>query len=214
MDTGLEMASTFTVSAKYDARPLRGASIYITFYDGSANFFFERTSADGTVDVKDLRPGKYVLDVQWLGIHAASEHFEVRAIEPKQTKSRLEYVWGQQPLTVQQVAGKVVDLRPRPGDDLAGALTNPMEVPMNGVRLRLLEAITGTTAYTELTDEHGDFGFKALQNGTYVLHVEGADTPNEGSSDVLIQVTPDAKRDSLKFGRTGMCGDYYFQLRQ
>src|SRR6267142_636674 len=58
---GLEVHRDFTVHITYAGKPLPGVTVHISSLFGSyQEVFRERTTTDGTVRIRNLRPGKYV----------------------------------------------------------------------------------------------------------------------------------------------------------
>ena len=110
-----------------------------------------------------------------------------------------------------QPAGRLID--GSPGETwllVLQNIRNHIVEPIREAKLKVQNAISGAT-YDTVSDYDGNFSFGPLPNGTYVLHIEGGDTPSGRvyvSSDELIQVSRSARYNSLLFTRPmgGGCG--------
>jgi hypothetical protein len=211
---GLEVHRNFSVLIEYEGKPLPGVVVYATpLFETSHEVIQGTTTTDGTLRLKNLRPGNYFLGTKWLGVSAGSQQIEVRARETIHATSRLEYSWGEAPILLRRVAGKVIDIRPRPIADSLQNMVKPLEVPLSGALVELRHPTNGT-AYSTVTDDHGEFAFEEALNGTYVVHIESGTNPIFARADFLVQVTPTAARESLHVGRSSICGGYYLQLQR
>jgi hypothetical protein len=213
LEHGLEVRSDLIVLITYAGTPLAKATVQITkLYGSDPDVFWGSTATDGTVHINGLRPGNYMLDARWLGISMAHEQIEVLATETNLAKSTLEYEWGKSSIAVRVPAGKVMDTRSRPDADPLEDMLNPVEVPMDSVRLELRHPTNGT-AYSTVSDERGEFAFDGVSTGNYVLHIQGG--KNYSDSDFVVQVTPTAARDSLHLRKSvmGCGGDGFYIVR-
>jgi hypothetical protein len=163
------------------------------------------------VRFRDLRPGKYTIEVGHLGVSAAYDQIEIRTRVSSGAKSRLDYRWGEAPTAVQRVSGKLIDIR-RQGADIIERLTSaPVETPIRSALIQLRHPNNGSV-YTDESDEHGEFGVVGVPNGIYVMHVRGGVTPGD-SANFLVQVTPAATKESLQLFRGELCGGTAIQLQ-
>lgn len=169
------MRRDFVVSVRQENRPIAGVAIelYTSDQNGEATLLLSgKSKADGTFVVAHLRPGDYWLGVTFLGVRAAgSDCFYVPNRPSRKAKQALTYSWGDNPLVVSQLAGRLVERQPPRTDN------NPASMPITKARLTLRNA-TGGPAYTTMSKEDGGFAFDSVPSGTYVLEVEYENEPN------------------------------------
>jgi hypothetical protein len=192
------------VAVQFEGKPMPGAQVAIFSSNTVRPIASAITARDGTVRFRNLRPGKYYLNVDHLGISAAFDQIEVRDRVSAQAKARLDYRWGEWPAAVRQVSGNVMDIQ-RQGTTVFERLKNPpLEIPIAGAQIQLRHPTNGSV-YAGASDENGEFALDGVPTGIYAAHVWGGVSAND-SVKFLVQVIPTATRDSLQIIRTDMCG--------
>jgi len=206
-----EVARSFSVAVQFEGKPLAAANVSILSFDTIRSVSSATTARNGTVRFRDLRPGKYYVEVHHLGIPAAFDQIEIRARVSAQAKSTLDYRWGDALTTVRQISGKIMDIR-RQGATLVEQFTNPpLEIPIRGAQIQLRHPTDGSV-YSDASDEQGEFALAGVPNGIYVMHVRDGVTPDD-SANFLVRVTPTATTDSVQLIRGDLCGGPVLQLR-
>lgn len=202
----LEMRTNLVVSVTHDKKPLGGVTIdvYRSDQNGeSALLLSGKSKADGTFVVADLRPGGYWLGVTLLGVQAAGpDCFQVTKRPPKKAKRALTYSWGDNPLVVSQLAGKLTERQPGTGGTPAWNHEHLVSLPIPRARLTLRNATSGAS-YTTTSTEDGGFAFDSVPSGIYVLQVEYENEPNTDPrrDHVVVEISPKAGGTSISFTR-------------
>jgi len=205
---GTEMRDSFVVTIQHADRPLLGAKVEITSgVNGAyAQRFSGTTDQHGKVYIAGLPKGEYWLKASLLGIDAAYQCFHVAKSPTRKAKRDLKFDWGDWAPSTRQIAGKLVYCEPAKdkGPVLSFLCTS---VPVMGTKFTLQHPVTGAT-YAATSDEKRSFTFKDVPSGTYVLHAEGGRTPDRAydSTDVLINLNPDARNDALLLTKREPCG--------
>jgi hypothetical protein len=116
MDRGDELRRSFTVKVTHQGKPLPRVSVQITGNSEGANpqTLSELTSGNGTAHFENLPPGNYWIKADLLGIGAAHECFHIKSSARKAKKDR-RYDWGDEPVSVAQAVGRLVDSQPGKG---------------------------------------------------------------------------------------------------
>jgi hypothetical protein len=205
-----EVAPDLTVTVQFEGKPLAGASVDL--YGGPDvlgrpdSKLKKATATDGT-QFKDLKPGRYSVLINHLGIWASGTlYIEVVPRPTAGAKSKLEYRWGEKPMDIRQVAGRVTNSDPRANvlrqiQSFFGA-----EFPVVGANVELRHPSNGKS-YKTKTDNRGAFALGGIPSGTYVLQLTGA--PSSGGN-FMVRLTPAAGKGSLHIGSTaGLCGAGY-----
>lgn len=215
LDRGHEMRSTFWVKVTHRDKPLAGVSVLVRgTRDVPKDVFTGSTESAGIVEVANLKPGDYWLEVEKLGVYAAYYCFHVRERPTKKAASRSVHSWGNLAPATRQVVGKVVDHQLGTGGTPLWNLTHPIEVPISDAALDLHNAVSGTV-HPGRTDSQGQFVFRDVPEGTYVMRVSGGMAGDHGfeSGGVLLRVSAKADGDSLLItNREGPCGGLSLKL--
>ena len=131
----------------------------------------------------------------------------------------MTYDWGDMAPATHQMAGRLIDNQPGQGGSPIWNLLHRVDVPIRDARQKLQDPLT-SVIYTTVSDSDGQFSFSGIPNGIYVLHIEAGTAPGEReyqSTDLLIRLTDNAKRDTLLLARQegggGSCGDTSLELR-
>jgi len=208
-----EVGRSFTVAIRFENKPLAGATVEIFAHDTAQQRYSATTGRDGTARVSNLRPGKYNLETRHLGIQAGFDQIEVRARQSSQAKARMQYLWGQQPTLVRQIAGTIRDGQPGPGaTPFLRLIAKPVFVPLGGAQLEVHHPTSGNV-YTDTSNDQGEFAVTVVPEGTYVLQVRGGTNPNYEPANFLVKVTPAAKAESLQLTRGEICGSSVLHLQ-
>ena len=185
--------------------------------ENGTEVFSGETSMDGTVSIS-LPVGEYWLEANLLGISAAYHCFHIKEQSSRKARRNLAYDWGDEAPATQRIAGKLVDSQPGSGGNPLWNILHRVDVPISGASLRLQNPTTGSV-YTTTSSSDGQFTFDPIPNGTYVLHIEGGVAGDRGfdSTDLLIALAPDARRNSLlltrRDGSAGSCGGTSLELQ-
>lgn len=185
------MRTDFVVSVTHAKKPLGGVTIdvYASDQNGESTLLLSgKSKADGTFVVADLRPGDYWLGVTLLGVRAAgSDCFYVTNRPSRKAKRVLQYSWGNSPLVVPQLAGKLMERQPPRTHD------NPASLPIARARLSLRNATSGSS-YVTTSMEDGGFAFDAVPSGIYVLEVQYENMPNNDlrPDHIVIEINPNS----------------------
>jgi len=197
------MRTNFVISVTHEKKPLGGVTIdvYTSDQNGeSALLLSGNSKADGTFVVADLRPGGYWLGVTLLGVRAGSDCFQVTNRPSRRAKRALTYSWGDSPLVVSQLAGKLTE----PGRGGTPALNQEhlVSLPIPRARLTLRNA-TSAASYTTTSTEDGGFAFDSVPSGIYVLEVEYENEPNNDPrpDHVVIKINHNANGASITLTR-------------
>ncbi len=217
---GFEARPEFVVMVTHDGKPLEGVTIKVSaFGDGKATeHFFAKTSHDGTAQVVGLRPGNYWLFSDLLGISAGGGCFHVNVHPSMRAKRKLKYDWGDLSPAARQIAGRLTDSQPGQGESPIMNLFHRVDVPIPGAQMKLQDPLTGKV-FVSLSDDNGNFAFKSVPEGIYVLHIDsGTVVKNRDydSADILIRMSGDAKSSSLLLKNSeawgGSCGGIRMEL--
>jgi len=211
IDRGIEVQRNFTVAVKHEGKPLAGVRFEIRAFSGERVIASAETGSDGKATIANLPPGDYWLRADLLGIGAAYHCFHVAHHSSSAAKRRLKYAWGESALSMGRVEGKLVDVERGSGGTSLWNLVHPVKLPIIGATLRLQNAITNEIFGTK-SDEHGEFAFGVIPDGTYVLHIEGATTDlRYDATDLLISTSGRSTRHLVVFTRQApgatSCGD-------
>jgi hypothetical protein len=206
-----EVARSFTVAVRFEAKPLAAANVTLLAFDTVKPVSSAMTASEGTVRFTDIRPGKYYLDIGYLGISAAFAQIEIRARVSAQAKSTLDYRWGDAPTAVRQIAGKIVDMRPQGATPLEKIVNPRVEVPIRSAQIQVQHPVIGS-AFTGESDDKGEFALVGVPDGIYVMHVRGGVSPDD-SAKFLVQVAQTATKQSLQLVRGELCGGTAIQLQ-
>ncbi len=204
------MRTNFVVSVTYENKPIAGVSIdvYTNDQNGEGALLLSgKSKADGTFVVANLRPGDYWLGVTLLGVRAAgSDCFYVTNRPSRKAKRALTYSWGDNPLVVSRLAGKLTERQPGTGDHQHLA-----SVPIPRARLTLRSAPSGP-AYTATSAEDGGFAFDSVPKGLYVLELEYENEPNNDPrpNHIVIKISPDASGSPVSLTRMQSGDGTYF----
>jgi len=202
----LEMRKNFVVSVTHNKVPLGGVTIDVYAGDGNggeALLLSGKSKADGTFVVSELRPGDYWLGVTLLGVRASgSDCFYVTSRPSRKAKRALQYSWGDSPLVVSHLVGKLTERQPGSGGPPAWNNQSLVSLPIPRATLTLLSATSGAS-YTTTSAGDGGFAFGSVQSGTYVLQVEYENEPtNDPRRDrVVVEINPKASGTSVSFIR-------------
>jgi hypothetical protein len=216
-NAGDETRSDFLVKVTLEGRPLANVDTWVTRSPGDENKLFSGvTGSDGTVRIQNLPPGEYWLVSQRFGISAGGICFHINSRPSRSAKQLATFHWGEEAASTRRVAGKLID--PAPGEGavfLQNIIARHVE-PIPEAKFKLQDPITGAN-YSAVSGDDGRFSFGDIPNGTYVLHVEGGETPAGHElqpTDLLIRVTDTASRDMLLLERSGgsTCGGPYLIL--
>jgi hypothetical protein len=217
VDNGDEMRRDFVVRITLADKPLPGANVQIT----GARSVSAMSSFDGTVHVSGLPPGEYWLSAEVLGISAGGECFHVNSHSSKSARRMVKYEWGDVFMPgVARIAGTLIESQPTQTGSRLWDLTHRVEAPISEASLKLQNPLTGK-AYSTASDDHGDFSFGLVPNGTYALHVEGGKAPfgrSYGPTDQMVKVTNTEKRATTlvlewSVAGGGSCGGASLQFR-
>jgi hypothetical protein len=196
----LEMRTDFVVSVTHARKPLGGVTIdiYTSDQNGEGTLLLsDKSKSDGTFVVADLRPGDYWLGVTLLGVRAAgSDCFYVTSRPSRKAKRALQYSWGDNPLVVPQLAGKLMERQPPRSHD------NPISLPIPRAGLTLRNATSGAS-YTTTSTEDGGFAFDGVPSGIYVLEVEYENMPNNDPrpDHMIIKIDPSSNAAAISLTR-------------
>jgi len=195
------MRTNFVVSVTHENKPMAGASVevYGSGENGEAALLLlGKSEADGTFVVANLRPGDYWLGVTLLGVRAAgSDCFYVTNRPSRKAKRALQYSWGDNPLVVPQLAGKLMERQPGTGGKPEGILS-----PIPKATLTLRNTTSGAS-YTTTTTEDASFAFDRVPSGVYVLEVEYENQPNHDPrpDHLVVKINPNANAGPLSLIR-------------
>ncbi|MEQ1887394.1 MAG: hypothetical protein ABL967_20190 [Bryobacteraceae bacterium] len=216
---GTEFFRSFSVNVVHDGRPLPGVTVTITreLNGDSAEQFKGKTDEEGKIRKISLPPGDYWISVEYLGISAGNECFQVFDRETIHAKSKLKYEWGDDAPAVSQVTGKLIDSQSGQSDSPIWNIIHRVDVPITGAKLILDHARNGSRYETHSGDD-GSFDFQDVTPGTYVLHVGGGrSTRDYDATDTLLRVSSKAKKNSILLKRrdpgSGSCGGTYLELQ-
>jgi len=192
--------TNFEVSVTHEKKPLGGVAIDVYTSDQNGDGALRlsgKSKADGTFTVQNLSPGDYWLGVKLLGVRATgSDCFYVANRPSRRAKRTLQYSWGDWPLVVPKLAGKLVELASPVNHD------NPVSLPIPRARLTLRNATSGAS-YTTTSTEGGGFDFDSVPSGIYVLEVDYENEPNHDPRPdyVVIKINPDANGSPISLTR-------------
>ena len=210
IDSGIELRHDFVVLVQHEGKPLPRVKIEIKTNLGAVSFTGITDSA-GKMTITNLSPGEYWLSAGLLGIGAAYHCFHVAEQPSGKAKRVMRYDWGDLGPGMRRVAGSLIDTQPGTGGTPLWNLIHPVTVPIAGAKLRLQNALTDEV-FAATSDDHGDFGFDSVPNGTYVLHVEGGTTGRAyDPTDLLMKVRSSGTRTAVALSRQELgatnCGD-------
>jgi len=213
INSGVEVRRYFVVLIKHEGKPLQGVKVEIKANAPNVDSvsFAGVTDSDGKTSIANLSPGEYWLSAGLLGIGAAYHCFHVAQQPSRKAKRVMKYDWGDLAPGMRRVAGTLIDTQPGTGGTPLWNMTHPVTVPIADSKLRLQNAITGEV-FGATSDDHGDFGFDPVPNGTYVLHVEGGTTGRTyDPTDLLMKVRPTGAKTAVVLSRqepgATNCGD-------
>ena len=153
----LEMRPNFVISVAQENRPIAGVTIdvYASDQNGEAALLLSgKSKADGTFVVANLRPGDYWLGVTLLGVRAAGfDCFYVTNRPSRKARRALQYSWGDNPLVVPQLAGKLTEQQPGGGGTAAWNHQHLVSMPIPRARLTLRNARGGASYATTSTED-------------------------------------------------------------
>lgn len=211
---GVELRRNFIVTVTHQDKPLPGVSIQITGNSDVAGHrsFSELTRVDGTAHFANLPPGDYWIKADLLGIAAGYECFHINSSASRKAKKNRHFDWGDDPVSVAQAVGRLVDSQPGKGGNPLQNLLHRVNVPIAEAEMELRQPVSGAT-YTTVSDASGHFAFDHVPNGTYVLHIDaGTGSGNRPFDTVglLVRLSDTAKRSTLLLSRRepggGSCG--------
>jgi len=210
IDSGVEVRRDFVVLVKHEGKPLQGVKVEVKTNVGSVSFTGV-TDSDGKATITDLAPGEYWLSAELLGIGAAYHCFHVARQSSRKAKRLMRYDWGDLAPTMRLVVGKLIDTQPGTGGTPLWNMTHPVHVAIAGAKLRLQSAIT-REAFATTSDDHGDFRFDSVPNGTYILHIEDGITGRRyDPTDLLMKVRLTGTKTAVVLSRqepgATNCGD-------
>ena len=200
------MRTNFVVSVTYENKPIAGVSIdvYTNDQNGEGALLLSgKSKADGTFVVANLRPGDYWLGVTLLGVRAAgSDCFYVTNRPSRKAKRSLQYSWGDSPLVVSRLAGKLTEQQPGTGGAPAWNHEHLVSLAIPRARLTLRNA-TSDALYTTTSTGAGGFAFESVPSGIYVLEVEYENVPNNDPrpDHVVVEIKPKANGFPISFRR-------------
>lgn len=214
IDRGPAFQGDFKVIVKQERQRLAGASIAIQ--SNGRPVFTGTTDADGSIFVHGLPPGDYWIDVELLGISAASHCFHVASSPSKGGKRRISYEWGDFPTWVKFPSGRLLDSRPGSGTSALWNSVNRVEIPITGATVKLISPF-GRPTSTATSDENGRFEFDGIGNGVYVLRIQGGKSNREFDvATFLLRVDAKARGNGLLMTKqdagAGSCSDISLTL--
>jgi len=211
----VEMEANFRVVMKLGRTALHGARVEITPLSAGRLSVTELTDRSGRATIKELARGAYHIRVSYLGVTAGDECFHVRAQSSASARSTLRYRWGGYGVPMRAIAGSLEESQPGKGVTLmagkGGALLvgeggHPIlnfdhgaTVPVEAATISLENALTREVLRSQ-SDGKGLFRFPAVQDGIYVLHIEGGKTARPyRPTDIIVPVSHAGTRDSVVF---------------
>jgi hypothetical protein len=214
IDRGPAFQSDFKVTVKHERQRLARASIAIQ--SNGKPVFEGVTAADGSVFVHGLSPGDYWIDVELLGISAASHCFHVVSSPSKGGRRRVNYEWGEWPTWVKSPSGLLLDSLPGSGASVLWNSINRVEIPIIGAAVTLINPF-GEPASTITSDENGRFEFNGIGDGLYVLRIQGGKSNREFDvATFLLRVDAKARGSGLLMTKAdaggGSCSDISLTL--
>jgi Carboxypeptidase regulatory-like domain len=188
---GFAAARNFTVTVHHAGKPLPGALVKVIPDDGGLDIA-ETTEAAGSILFENLPPGNYHLSVSMLGITSFYRCFHVAkwALTANRT---MTVNWGDDAPETRQISGRLTSLR-------TISYANGQHVDstsVSGIQLTLSNALTGVRYQTTSSSPEGSFNFSSVPEGVYVLHSEADDRLRYYAGDLLIHLSPTAKRSEL-----------------
>lgn len=216
LGNGIELRTNFVIKITHDDRPLSGVSVQITNNSESSvnKSFSAKTRTDGTVRVSKLPPGDYWLNAELLGVVAGIECFHINPKTSRKAKKIVNFEWGEFAPEARRAVGRLIDSQPGNSRDPLWNLTHRVEAPVTNAKLTLRSPFSDTV-YTTLSDELGQFAFREIPNGLYVLHLEGGTTtgiPTSYSADLIFRLSDSAKQKTLVLTERdaggGSCGGW------
>jgi hypothetical protein len=221
LGNGVEVHRSFQVHISHDNKPLKGVTVEVRSFGGEnngTNLFSGMTASDGTVHIGSLPSGTYWLDAELLGITAGIQCFHVGSSASRKAKKQLTYEWGDLAPATRQIAGRLIDNQPGQGGTPIWNLLHRVDVPIGDAKLNLQNPLT-SAAYTTVSNSDGEFSFRGIPNGIYVLHIDAGIAQGDReyrSTDLLIRLSDTAKRGTLLLARQEdsgtSCGDTSLKL--
>jgi len=166
LPTAIKVADHFEVSVEGFAGPVPGIQVVVQRLNKKNNEYepisHSVTDGAGIAHFQDLERGKYALSTQM-----ARDNDSVDIIVTKNGHPPIE---GK--LTLHWPAREVVHARRLQGSLVSFADGSDPSLPLEGLRLTLLEGYSGREIGAQATASDGGFAFQGLTPGLYFLHVE------------------------------------------
>ena len=166
LPTAVKVADHFEVSVEGFAGPVPGLQVVVQRLNKKTNEFepISRSVTDGAgiAHFQDLARGKYALSTQM-----ARDNDSVNVVVTKNAHTPLD---GK--LALRWPAREVIHARHLRGSLVSFADGSDPSLPLEGIRLTLLEGYSGREIGAQATASDGGFAFEGLTPGLYFLHVE------------------------------------------
>lgn len=155
------------------------------------------TGEDGTASFHTVAPGRYYVEASRLGIEVGPGTVIVR---PKGSTEKIQIEWPMRPeYQVLSVVGQFQHLTIEKKDPIEGVI-HPRIDPLANASLTLSRIDSEKMVEFTTTDLNGNFAFKTVDPGSYLLHVREETSPEAAyqiDDYLVINVDPHASRGHL-----------------
>ncbi len=166
LPTTVKVADHFEVPVQGFAGPAPGVEVVVQRFNKKANEYepISRSVTDGAgiAHFQDVPRGKFALSTQM-----ARDNDSVNIVVTKNVRPPLDGT-----LALRWPAREVVHARHLQGSLVSFADGSDPSLPLEGIRLTLLEGYSGREIGAQATAYEGGFAFEGLTPGLYFLHVE------------------------------------------
>lgn len=198
--TEIKVGKDLEVFVADRGKPLPGIEVRITRAIEKPDFHLETVAsalsdAKGAVSFRKIKSGRYYIAGMHVGVEGSEAYLVVKSNRPS---SRIALEWpARHILEVRNVSGILNARFFRDTGRGVLDIAYKQEGPFANEDIRLMRADSGEIVGTTRTDEHGQFGFGALDPGLYILHVKENTVPKtrhdmDIEGDIFIEVSASA----------------------
>jgi hypothetical protein len=166
LPTAVKVADHFEVSVEGFAGPVSGIQVVVQRLNKKTNEYepisHSVTDGAGIAHFQDLGRGKYALSTQMPLCNDSVDIVVTKSVHTP-LDGKLALHWP---------AREVIHARHLQGSLVSFADSSDPSLPLEGIRLTLLEGHSGRESGAQVTSSDGGFAFEGLTPGLYFLHVE------------------------------------------
>ena len=189
-----------TVVVNHRDRPISGIEVQVvSSAEGAEPVFTGLTDEGGTVQVKGLMEGRYILTASHGGFQAGEEWIEVVGNRSAKTIGRFVFQWADGSYQSRRLAGTLTGLVPGDTGNAIMDLAHAKHTIYPGVAITVRSAFS-EEIYRTVSDDTGSFVIEPVPDGIYILTIAGgmkSISGVAGETSQVIDLTQAVTKDHL-----------------